>query len=337
MYENRTFENILAEMLAAVTSDVDKREGSIIYDALAPAAYKLSEAYFELNNFVDLVFADTAVDGYLDRKAGDFGVARKPAVKAVRKVTASAPIPIGSRWSIESVIYSIESMISTGVYSAICESYGEIGNAYSGSLQSIENISGIEVSLTDIISSGQEEESDENLRSRLFTKLRKPATSGNAYHYEQWALEVEGVGACKVFPLGNGAGTVKLLILDSNKEIDETLETKVYDYIEQVRPIGATVTVDSPTAKLIDVSATLALDGSISLVDVQSAFQGSLEEYLKSVTFKSASVSYAVIGSMLLSTAGVQDYSNLQVNTGTANIVISDTEAPVAGTITLGV
>ena len=51
MYEDRTYENILQEMLDRVTEDVDKREGSVIYDALAPAAYFLADQYFQLNNF----------------------------------------------------------------------------------------------------------------------------------------------------------------------------------------------------------------------------------------------------------------------------------------------
>ena len=57
MFENMTFDNILNEMLAMVPNDVDRREGSIIYDALAPAAYKLAEAYFLLRNYADLFFA----------------------------------------------------------------------------------------------------------------------------------------------------------------------------------------------------------------------------------------------------------------------------------------
>ena len=58
MFEDKTYENILQGMLNRVSNDVDKREGSVIYDALAPAAYFLADQYFQLSNFVDLVFAD---------------------------------------------------------------------------------------------------------------------------------------------------------------------------------------------------------------------------------------------------------------------------------------
>ncbi len=46
MYENMTYENILNSMLGRVPSTIDTREGSIIYNALAPAAYELAQAYF---------------------------------------------------------------------------------------------------------------------------------------------------------------------------------------------------------------------------------------------------------------------------------------------------
>ena len=38
MYENMTFENIMDRCLSRVSASVDKREGSIVYDAIAPAA-----------------------------------------------------------------------------------------------------------------------------------------------------------------------------------------------------------------------------------------------------------------------------------------------------------
>ena len=48
MYENMTFENIMDRCLARVSASVDKREGSIVYDAIAPAAAELAILYIEL-------------------------------------------------------------------------------------------------------------------------------------------------------------------------------------------------------------------------------------------------------------------------------------------------
>lgn len=43
-----TYEELLQAMLDRVPSNVDKREGSIIYDALAPCAYFLAQQNFQL-------------------------------------------------------------------------------------------------------------------------------------------------------------------------------------------------------------------------------------------------------------------------------------------------
>jgi uncharacterized phage protein gp47/JayE len=226
-------------------------------------------------------------------------------------------------------------MLSTNIYCATCEQAGNIGNTYSGALENIDNINGITATLTDIITSGEDEESDDNLRARFYMQVQSASTSGNVYDYRNWALDVPGCGDAKVFPLWNGAGTVKVLVVDENLEVDEDLPTTVYDYIETVRPIGATVTVASPASLTINVTANVTLDGTQWLADVQAAFTESLTAYLQETVFEIYNVSYAKIGSILLSTKGVKDYNTLLINNNTANITIDNTEMPICGTVTL--
>ena len=335
MWENMTYEAILADALSRVPSDVDKRQGSIIYDAIAPCAYKLAEYYNQLDNFIDLVFGDKAAGEYLDRIVADFGLMRKPATYAVRKATTSETVDIGSRWAVDKVVYKITDLLETNLYSATCKTAGAVGNTYTGQLSNIDNTSDATVTLGDIITSGTDDETDDNLRARFYEQVRKPSTSGNVHDYEKWALSVAGVGGVKVYPLWNGNGTVKILIVDSNKAIDTSLESKVATYIETVRPIGATVTVASPAGLSIGITANVKLDGSKTIADVQAAFTAAVCDYLKSEVFSSYSVSYAKIGALLLDTDGVSDYSTLLMNGGTINIVIPDEDITVAGTITL--
>ena len=62
MYENVTYESILQRMLDRIPDDMDKREGSIIYDALAPAAVELQLMYIELDTILRDTFASTTTD-----------------------------------------------------------------------------------------------------------------------------------------------------------------------------------------------------------------------------------------------------------------------------------
>jgi len=164
---------------------------------------------------------------------------------------------------------------------------------------------------------------------RIFAFLQKPAISGSASHYRQWALEVPGVGDAKVFPLWNGPGTVKVLIVDSNKQIDETLEQPVYEHIEKVRPIGAAVTVDSPTELNVSVTAKVSLSPGYTVQMVQNAFVQALEQYRKDLTFKDSYIGYAYTGKLLFDTQGVIDYTDLELNGEMQNVEIGEEEIPV--------
>lgn len=335
MYEDKTYENILQEMLNRVSNDVDKREGSVIYDALAPAAYFLADQYFQLRNFIDLVLPDTAVGEYLDRAVSGYGMSRKSASPAVRKIVTSGDISIGTRWVISEVVYRVTEQIEENVYGAECETAGKIGNTYSGSLEPLSAVSNVTAELTDIITDGADEETDEALRARFYEKVRHPATSGNAYHYRQWALEVSGVGDAKVFPLDSGPGTVTVLIVDVDKKRNTSLESAVSEYMETVRPIGASITISSPAARTVDVSANIILDGAKTLDDVLAEFKKQLAEYLKSLVFVDYRVSYAKTGSLLLNIEGVQDYDDLKLNNSTGNITVGVKEIPVMGAVNL--
>ena len=188
---------------------------------------------------------------------------------------------------------------------------------------------------SDFITDGADEETDDALRARFYEKVRRPATSGNAYHYRQWALEVPGVGDAKVFPLDAGPGTVAVLIVDSDRKINASLESNVSEYMETVRPIGASVSILSPSAHTVSVSARVLLDGTKTMDEVLVAFKTNLAAQLNKMVFTEYRVSYAKVGSLLLNTEGVQDYESLKLNGTAGNIVIGVKEVPVMGTVNL--
>ena len=64
MYENMTYEVILQRMLDRVPDTMNKREGSIIFDALAPAAVELTLAYMQFDMVLNESFGDTASRDY---------------------------------------------------------------------------------------------------------------------------------------------------------------------------------------------------------------------------------------------------------------------------------
>src|SRR5690606_21056407 len=130
-------------MMNRVSNTLDKREGSIIYTALAPIAVELAQAYAGLDVFMRLTFARTADGEFLTYRTAESGVRRRPATPAVRKGVFDAPVPIGSRFRGGDVVYVVTEHISGNEYRLEAETPGAIGNVYFGSLLPIEYIEGL--------------------------------------------------------------------------------------------------------------------------------------------------------------------------------------------------
>ena len=58
MNEIPTYEEILQRCLDRIPNSFDKRQGSIIYDALAPCCVELAQMYIQLASTYELVFID---------------------------------------------------------------------------------------------------------------------------------------------------------------------------------------------------------------------------------------------------------------------------------------
>jgi uncharacterized phage protein gp47/JayE len=342
-------ETILARLLNYISSEFDKSEGSFFYDAEMPVAIELEGAYKQQDDIVNKAFADTATGSDLDKKVAEQGLTRKSGGYSSGIVTitgiAGSAIPDGEYVSSDTAIFkfignSIMPESGTIDVTVQCISIGTIGNVPAGAIKYFpKTLDGIQaVTNASPFTNGYNEETDDELRQRYYDKVQTPATSGNKYEYKNWAKEVSGVGDAKVVPIWNGNGTVKVVIINSNKRAaDSTLIDSVSTHIEEVRPIGATVTVISATEKAIDVGIALTIDtNNYNLDGVKAAIESEITDYLKGIAFIESYVSYAKIGGLILDTPGVLDYSGLTVNTGTSNVSVADEEVAVLGVVTVG-
>ena len=342
MYEGTTYEVILDRMLRRAKESnpgLDTRQSSPVYTALAPTAVELQNAYIGLDWTLDQMFAGTATREYLIRRCAEWGITPHPATKAVLKGEFNIDIETGSRFSLGTLNYVAIDRLEEGIYRMECETAGVAGSRELGTMVPIDYIPGLtKAELTGIISGGSDEESTEALMERYLTKVREPSTSGNRYDYYNWAMECEGVGAAKVFPLAGGPGTVKVIIADANMSAAGTgLLKMVREHIEELRPIGADVTVASVVEKAVNVSAGIKLQAGMNLGVVQNAFQAALTDYLHREALDVSYVSLARVGNLLLGTDGVEDYSGLLLNGVSGNMALTEEEIAVTGTVTLEV
>lgn len=350
------YDEILKRMLDRVPDDLDKREGSIIYNALAPAALELATMYFTLQNNMDLMFADTAVDEYLDRICNQNGLTRNPATKAIRKglfydeENNLMDIDINSRFSINSVVFKATEKIETGTYRLECETEGTEGNNYVGDLIPVQYIQGLaKAQITDILIPGEDIETDEQLRQRYMESVNKEAFAGNIADYKIKTKAIEGVGAVKVFPVWNGGGTVKLTILDSNfnKASNELVELVQKDICPDITdegigiaPIGHKVTVDTVEEVEINLNTTITLVETYSSETIKTQIEEVLENYFDELrkTWEDSNnliVRVSQIEARILNLSGVLDIQDTKLNNGTSNVELEVNEVPVVGEVTI--
>ena len=339
MYEDISYEVILKRMMERAPAGVDKREGSILYDAVAPAAAEIQNTYIELGWALEQIFVDTAIREYLVKRCKEWGVVPYPATKASLKGEFNMEIELGERFSLGILNYKVVEKIGDKTYRLECETPGTAGNRNLGPLIPINYIQGLtRAELTEVLKEGSEEESTEALRERFLFKVQKPSTSGNIHDYYNWTIECAGVGAAKIYPLALGPGTVKVVIADAERSAatPELIE-QVNNHIEELRPIGADVSVVSAREKVIAVTARVKLQNGVNLGSVQEMFLRELTSFLQEGAFDVSYVSLAKVGNLLLNTAGVEDFTELRLNGQAANVSLADEEIAVAGAVTLEV
>lgn len=182
---------------------------------------------------------------------------------------------------------------------------------------------------------GTDDETYEALFARLDAYRKRPATSGNIAQYEQWALEVSGVGAAKTIDVWDGPGTVKIVLADASMyPVDETVRAAVETHIAEVRPAGGVAVTVVPTEAVpISVSAQVTLDTSATTGSVKAALTAALTGYLSGLAMQDGTLLYNRVAYLLLGLDGVTDFTALTVNGGTENTPLSATQTPVLGTV----
>ena len=109
MFETMTYDSIMERMLDRVPDDLDKREGSVIWDALSPAALELELAYMGLEYILLEGFADTCDREYLILRARERGIEVEAATPAIIKGVFS-PVDLdltGERFNLGKLNYVV--------------------------------------------------------------------------------------------------------------------------------------------------------------------------------------------------------------------------------------
>lgn len=317
--DDNTFEKILNRCLANDRLvDVDKRVGSIIYDALAPVCLELAEAYVKMDILEEQTYLMTATGNNLDKRVYDYGISRRKATRALRigefkqykvdsqgnyvldennqKILIDMEIETGVRFSIpENAEITYEYIGKTDGYKILeCEQTGTQGNEHLGTILPLIPI--LNLAQAKIISTykpAEDDETDTELRARAVASLNYGAFGGNIQDYIERVNAIDGVGQTKVFPAWQYNGSVLLSVVDPlynpiTTEFAKNLKEQI-DPEEStgegigIAPIGHYVTITTPTRQDVDVALSITFVNTETIETIQEEVERKIKEYFLSI------------------------------------------------------
>ena len=363
--EQYTYKYLMSQALSFVDDSLDKREGSIIYDALAPACYVLAGYYMQLYQVVKNSFAVTATGEWLDQRVKESGITRREATSAVKRADftddagQAAIVRIGTRWSTVSstnpITYRVTAQYEqngdpvAGAYELTCETLGTIGQEYTGPIIPVDFVKGVAAAtMSTTLIPGRDAETDDELRERYFDEMSAKAFGGNISDYRNKTREIIGVGDLQIYPVWNGGGTVKLSIVDtafraaSNEFVQEV--QKLIDPVNAsgvqgdglgIAPIDHKVTVVAPEEVTVNITASIVLQVPYEVGQVQPAVEQAIEAYMVELRHDWAtpnefneyalSVYASRITAAIVGVPGISNVTNVRLNGTAADITLQQT------------
>lgn len=274
MFEEYDFDTLMDKMLSNVDDGLDKREGSVIYDAIAPAALELSNFYLNLDMVLDEVFAESASYYYLIKRASERGLLPKEETNAtlmMKVVPTETQISIGDRFNLDELNYTVTSIIdgNAGTYQVQCETAGVIGNQQLGALIPIETeneLNNMEsATLEEVLIPGEDEEDVETFRERYFASFNNEAFGGNKADYIEKVNNIDGIGGCKPIRAWNGGYRPADMI--------PTDEVKTWFESQSKDTLGENIYNWLSTIYNASINKLLTVGGTVKLIIINSEFR----------------------------------------------------------------
>jgi uncharacterized phage protein gp47/JayE len=365
----KTYSEIVSSMLTAIgdrTGLTNFNVGSVVRTLTEVFAEVVAELYAYAAEMLKQGFLDTATGFWLDRKAKEYGLARKPAVQAEGVVVYSRKLPKNTNIPIpqDSIVTTPKdqagkeyryfttqaAVLQAGQTSVeipvIAEVAGTAYNVGPGSITKMKTfINGIDAvaNPTDWLSTvGVDEESDAALRQRCFLAWEELSQGGTAAAYVSWALSVPGVKSAFVDDtLPRGEGTLDVYIMGEAGLPDPALVQAVQEVVDQNRPITADALVLAPDPVVIDLAASVTPRAGYDPVAMDTEIRRRLAVFFgdiddPSLPFIPLGVGKDVMISRLLAVVmGVPGVYSIDGSAPPGNVIIAPNQVPELGTITL--
>lgn len=348
MSKEISFEKTMSRMLDTISDDFDKRETSIIYQAVAMVVPELMLLQSDIELMEEEAFPDSCNYNSLVRFSGLRNIHPRQATRGVVIAEFSKDIEIGARFNCEERNYEVLEKINTNKYKLIAEETGHIESI--GDLTPINDMPDLRTAkITSVYLDGREEESLESLRKRYMESLDYQAFGGNRADYIEKVTSVDGVGACKVFrrpkATSSEVGKITIVIVDTTyKNASSELIKNVASILTPTEdgegaglaPIGHKITVVGAEKQTVNIKTRITVERDID--NITRDLTKAIEEYLHELrsgfgSDEATVVRISAIENKILGIKGVIDVSNTTINGVEKNLTIEDKSIPVIGEV----
>lgn len=372
MFEAKTYEALMEEVLAAAPPGIDTRKGSIFFDSTSAIVNLIAKYYTDLESVLRITFIYSASDDYLDLRASEYGIQRRAATPAryFFEYTGTRP-PVGWRFfHNDSGHYFLLGETEEGQLYLEAEEPGiKCNYIQNGDIAvPVDTVVGMtSANFGEVYEYGTDAESDDSLRERTLEYISGPARNGNRQHYKTWCESVDGVGRARIEPLWNGENTVRaVLISPLGLPVPESVREEVQQYIDPdglgmtaeidgksyvvgdglgngKANIGAHFTAVAAEAVEVELAFKAELRKGRTEEEVQEAVEEAVTRYLQKLVMETEDgetiiVRLSAVGGILSDlTRQLVDYSELTMNGKAENIVLRNTEVPVLGEVMVDV
>ena len=312
MFENKTFDNLMNEMLADFPVNIRTDEGSLVYNSLAKQAIQLENAYINLSYLYDNLLASTMTLDVLKIFGEERGVYYKEATPAIIKVifvrsvvNQDITVPIGTQLYYKDLVYTVVEQIDINYYKLECNTAGLEGNIYNVELSMVDFTENFATAyVTEILIAGAAAETEEHYRKRVIDALKVSGFSGNKKAYKDKINEYDGIGGCKVGRRNPESGYIDITIIGSDfnvpsNDLINTIQTDI-DPTQDGEgdgwcPMCHKVNIQPVRSFGLEFKFTIDLEDGYEVDDVQNDISKAIETFIYDTNKEWANKDYLTI------------------------------------------
>ena len=365
----KSLPEVVGSILATIgnrTGITNFNTGSVIRTITEVFSIVVAELYTFAGEMLAQGFLDTATGFWLERKAAEYGLVRKPAVKAEGTVAFARRLPRATN-----VVIPINSIVTTpkdqsgleyryftteektllsGTLSIDVPVQAEFaGSAYnvgSGGISKmttfISGVDSVSNGASWLTTVGADEEPDVLFRQRCYLAWDELSQGGTAAAYVSWALSVPGVQSAFVDDnLPRGDGTLDVYIVGEAGLPDPALIAEVQALIDLNRPITADALVKAPDPVEVAITMAVVPRAGYDTTAMDTEIRRRLAVYFADIDDATLAITRLGVGndvvvSQIVAVAmGVSGVYSVTLSAPASDVVVAPNEYPELGTITI--